>query len=239
MLLWASRQSKSCTYVVSVRSEAWHYTITPMHLVWLLFYTTTIEDGEYMICNIIYMVMCLPFGEEFLMLSRHLHLALKLKWVTITVLDFGLIIRWVMTFLLQSSPTYLCSLWTLLRRWRNKHVYLMVDGFGLHNLEHSHFLISQMTTTTSLIFSNRSISLLPRILESGSLSKIVSLASTPFIRHLIGCHEANDCIRWIWTTQASLKCRLHMWLAYRDRLLTLDNLGRICTHMTSPCVLWG
>jgi len=39
-------------------------TMTPMHLGWLLFYTTTAEEGEYMICDTLYMVIFLSLGDE-------------------------------------------------------------------------------------------------------------------------------------------------------------------------------
>ena len=61
-----------------------------------------------------------------------------------------------------------------------------------------------------------------------------------FYRSLIGHCKENNYFRWIWTTQSPLKKKLHMWLAYHDRLLTAENLAKGGIHFSSLCkFFWG
>ena len=58
-------------------------------------------------------------------------------------------------------------------------------------------------------------------------------------RKLTKYREENNCFQWIWTSQAPLKVKVHMWLAFHDHFLTTDNLAKSGLLISSPCLLCG
>ena len=51
--------------------------------------------------------------------------------------------------------------------------------------------------------------------------------------------EESKCFRRIWTTQAPLKIKVHIWISFHDSLLTMDNLAKRSIHITTSCMLCG
>ena len=118
---------------------------------------------------------------------------------------------------------------------------LAMDSSALANFEDGHFKTSPMISTTFLPYFNwRTSPLPPRMFEmEDKHDGLWSLHLNSLYRSITDYHEEHNYFRWIWTSQAPLKTKVHMWLSYPDRLLTADNLAKRCIHVTSLCMFCG
>ena len=80
-----------------------------------------------------------------------------------------------------------------------------------------------------------------------NLLQSIQLSNTPDVRKLnrnglftvnsLYRHLTGNCFRWIWTTQVPLKTKVHMWLSYHERLLTVDILDKRGIYSSPLCLL--
>ena len=117
-------------------------------------------------------------------------------------------------------------------------VCLMMGGLTRRlNLEDGQLMTYTMISITSLSSSNPKASPPHLMCDIGNSIKAVSSPSTLFITRF---REESNCFWWIWTTQAPLKIRVHMWLTFHERLLMVDNLKKKWySYYYTFLTLWG